>query len=509
MTPKEITNTAKVVNIVAPSNLEQDKENLNANKRKMTKTDRLLADIDEMYMTDDSAINESSSVPTEVKQKRLSNNGKENTANNIVLGNIKHINLNECLSTHKQIPETMEVDSNTELSEAKNKQIEIDENETIIKHFGALNSNHNEKTNQIIQEEEEEERDEMNALIKNGFDYNAISNDIYGIKLFSNSTYLAPFVPFNQSNNQKKFIPFFESLANLELVSQQQKTNMKCKVIAKINKFAIHSPQITNVYVYCKKCNYINFVPYHSADIHQSGIMNKILNEYNEKQNANTSNNNNMMSASTQRDTLEELPPMADHQKDESEMHAVNFSLDWFLNAKLSASAELPSSQITQSRPINNTQFAPNQQNDEQNCPIMYYECPRCAYFYNEQQQSSQDEYTTVPSTQDSLSGLLDYIYRFWFTLRDSTSKLEPCLVEGELAEKLVGSISPIKFYSNLKKSHLVYTTLRDIFADNEKYLLTIQTFHLKNTHKDVKKIDTLYKIVDIQEIKPFKAVSK
>jgi hypothetical protein len=324
-TPKEITNKPIAQNGCTANLLAQDKENnSNKNKRKMTKTDQLLADLDEMYMTDDST-NESSFQ----HQKRRSLNDKENS-NNILLGNIKPINLNECKDSHKKIAQTIEVDSNSESSELKVKQIEIDENETIIKHFGTINSNHKEQGNEI-----EEQEVKINDLNKNGFDQYEISKDICAIKLFSNKTYLAPYVNFTNSNEQTSFTPFFESLSNLELVSKQ-KNNMKCRVIAKINRFAIHSPQITNVYVYCKKCYYINFVPYHSAEIHQSEIIHKIIKEYNDKQNNSNNTNNIIMSSSTQTDTERDHIPLMTDQKDEGEMHAVNFSLDWFLNAKLS-----------------------------------------------------------------------------------------------------------------------------------------------------------------------------
>lgn len=95
----------------------------------------------------------------------------------------------------------------------------------------------------------------------------------------------------------------------------------------------------------------------------------------------------------------------------------------------------------------------------------------------------------------------LKYIYRFWFTLRDANSQLSPCLLEAKYAKSVLNSIRPIRFFTDPQKAKEVYSIINNKF--NNKYLFSIETMQPVNEEfNDSRKLNILYKIVDMLEIK-------
>ena len=169
--------------------------------------------------------------------------------------------------------------------------------------------------------------------------------------------------------------------------------------------------------------------------------------------------------------------------------HAISFNLDWLETAQPAAlNTQIMFTQPTQTIKIN----------DDQNPALMVYECPRCSLFESDMSNDDSGELQSLSLN----TPLLDYIYRFWFVLRDATSNLDPCLIEGEVAARFLNSISPEKFYSQPSSAHQVYKLLMDKF--NKKFLFTIESFKLKQSLDQTRtneQIKTLYKIVDFEEV--------
>ena len=207
-----------------------------------------------------------------------------------------------------------------------------------------------------------------------------------------------------------------------------------------------------------------------------------------------------------------------DHEK--MRKNGVNFNLDWLQTVlPVNLSTHMMFTQQTQSLGYN------TQANTANEIPVMLYECPRC--LLNESELLSDD--SASHDTSQSLSqppALLDYIYRFWFVLRDATSTLDPCLIEGDLAERFLHFVSPEKFYTIQDKAHQVYKTIHEQIS--KKFSFTIETFNLASDIIDPnqasfsanskvadlnvntqKKLNILYKIVDLEEIIPLKQSSK
>lgn len=114
-----------------------------------------------------------------------------------------------------------------------------------------------------------------------------ISSDIYKLKKLTSLTYLVPYLTSSTLDDAKKFIksvPCFNSLQYL--AEEAEKHNfLKCKVIAKIFGYSIKTcPHIGSVFVTCKKCNYVNFTPFHAASIHQEATLNDIMNDSGKQQ---------------------------------------------------------------------------------------------------------------------------------------------------------------------------------------------------------------------------------
>ena len=177
---------------------------------------------------------------------------------------------------------------------------------------------------------------------------------------------------------------------------------------------------------------------------------------------------------------------------------SINFSLEWLqtaqpagINDKITYTQHTQAISATQGKNIKEPQA------------LMDYECPRCSL--NETDMSFEESAVEQPSFSSSQPPLLDYIYRFWFVLRDATSTLDPCLMEAEMAEQFLNSISPGKFYTKSSSANQVYNLIHEQL--NKKFLFTIETYKLKeNTTKisenNVKKpVKTLYKIVNAEEL--------
>lgn len=313
-----------------------------------------------------------------------------------------------------------------------------------------------------------------------------ICPDIFKLKRLTNLTYIAPYLdlktlPGNSEYDQS--MPYYTSLKYLAEIANKR-DYLKCKVTAKLFNYSISScPHITSVFVNCKKCNYINFTPFHLASIYQSGTLNNILNNM-DSVNHCSSQISSTIPSFTCPSSMEFNEINSD---DRSLKNSVNFDLDWLQSV-------LPADFL----PITPTQTL-TQINQEDNSIVSYnYPCPRCAL--NETGEEKMDQ-----SGEDSGQLSLDYIYRFWFVLRDADSKLDPCLIEGDLALKFLESIEPIKFYTNQLKAHQVYKIIHKNF--DKKYLFTLETFKLnkgKNKRLDdlkSRRLDVLYKIVNMEEL--------
>ncbi|CAF1029090.1 unnamed protein product [Brachionus calyciflorus] len=300
----------------------------------------------------------------------------------------------------------------------------------------------------IIQEEPMIQEEEQHQIDK--YDPHEISEDIFKLKRLVNLTYLCPFINSDNLNMDEysKMYPFYTSLKHF-IQDSKSKKFLKCKVIAKLYNYStLTSPHIATVFVSCKKCNYINFTPFHLANLHHGGTLNNIMKDFNE--------------------ILEE------NQNEVLQNNWINFSLNW----------------IETVTPLQFDAMTQTQCTSEPDSQVLFnYFCPRCQFDGNETQE-------------------LDYMYRFWFTLRDKESTLDPCLLESDLAENFLDGIKAIKFYSSQAKAHQVYKNLHKNF--NKKFLFTLEAFNLNENGSldDVeeinqrgKKIRILYKIVKMEEI--------
>jgi hypothetical protein len=278
-----------------------------------------------------------------------------------------------------------------------------------------------------------------------------ICSDIFKIKRLTLLTYLVPSYSCDLKYlTNIESIPFFVSIDHLKKHAEKENF-MRCKIEAKIFKYSFNScPQMSCVFVNCKKCNYVNFTPFNLATIHQREMMNVIVKDLKSNNYENQSND-------------------LDENK-----NALNFSLNWIHSAMAEDFIE-PSLHHTSQQ---------SQQQEQNTTAIMYYSCPRCTLL-NESEENS----------------LLDYNYRFWFDLRDANSSLDPVLIEGQVAESLL-NITPIKYYTDKNKAHQVYQMHLENFE--KRYIFTIDTFKLPNEKKYHinKKLNVLYKIVDMTEIK-------
>ena len=157
---------------------------------------------------------------------------------------------------------------------------------------------------------------------------------------------------------------------------------------------------------------------------------------------------------------------------------------------------------------VTNTQFpqtfsATQAKFDKEPKALMDYECPRCSL--NESDMSFEESADELHASFSYSPPLLEYIYRFWFVVRDATSKLEPCLLEAEMAEQFLDSISPGKFYTKTTSANQVYKLIHEQF--NKKFLFTFETYKLNEDTTKLsesivnKPVTVLYKIVGAEEL--------
>lgn len=297
-----------------------------------------------------------------------------------------------------------------------------------------------------------------------------ISQDIFMLNKLVNLTYICPFLsPSSLSFSDQMFhkqCPFYTNIKNL-IEDSMSKPYIRCKVIAKLyNYSASSSPHISMVFLKCRKCHYLNFTPIHLACAYQPAHLNNLLNIPEVKsQIPGTMEHNGSLN-----------PFEAKENMDGDTKKCVNFSLDWLETAM----------------PDNFDSITFSQQ-DNQSVINYAYVCPRCSYNREETQEKQ----------------FLDYIYRLWFVLRDADAKLDPCLIEDDVALKFLDRIEPIKFYTNQLKGHQVYKIIHKNF--NKKFLFTLEFFNLKlirnEQEKDkrgiqsAKRLDCVYKIVNLEEL--------
>lgn len=113
-------------------------------------------------------------------------------------------------------------------------------------------------------------------------DTEEISSDIFKLKKLTKYTYLVPYLVSSSILGMDKFtksVPWFNSLDYLS--EEAEKHNfLKCKAKATLVGYSLNAcPQIGVVFVSCKKCNYINFAPFHAARIHRKATFNNAISD--------------------------------------------------------------------------------------------------------------------------------------------------------------------------------------------------------------------------------------
>lgn len=515
----------------------------------LSQVENLLADQESKYMTDDESSSEEEPARKKMSLSPQKKSNIENTNNTMSLRSSprKQTVITNAESNSKKTPENTSTkqrsislspqkltvsdqnDNNKRLSASPTKRKSTQLTKTPIKTTSSSDRTSDSparksirlsaspiKSSTIITSTLVEEMDSEEVVLKEtetnntSKDENAkidpfqISEDIFKFKRLANLTYFVPFMQKKAENpNDLAFIPFFNSLEYLakEAANRDQ---MKCKVVAKLFNYSVSTcPSIASVFVHCKKCDYINFTPFHLANIYHSSTLSFIINdlalatsslERIPDTSTQMNNNNNQTTGNTQ-DLADDL----EIDQDQSYNQAINFNFNWLETAMPTTSQTIQYTQaMTQNPKAANYSSNNNQQQDN----ILYkYHCPRCLLTMNSESEEFCDD--------------LDFMYRFWFVLRDASSRLNPCLLEGEFAEKFLENIAPIKFYTNQTKSHQVYKIIHKNF--NKKFLFTIETFKCGNSNSKktattpnnnnnnnsskAKSVDVLYKIVDMEEI--------
>ena len=124
-------------------------------------------------------------------------------------------------------------------------------------------------------------------------DAKEISSDIFKLKKLTALTYLVPCLTSSSieevsSTIERPLVKSMPHFLSLDYLAEEagQRHYMKCKVTAKLYSYSLKTnPHISTVFVNCKKCNYINFTPFHLANIHQGATLSKILNDVDKTQN--------------------------------------------------------------------------------------------------------------------------------------------------------------------------------------------------------------------------------
>lgn len=308
-----------------------------------------------------------------------------------------------------------------------------------------------------------------------------ICPEIEKLKRLVKLTYLAPYFELSAEDANEAYLPHYYSLQYLK-EDAEQSDYLKCQVTAKLFSYSISScPHIGSVFVYCKKCAYVNFIPFHLSNIYQEPYLKIVLKQTNDENDQNYT----------------QFDPSAPNTYDMAKRRAVNYSLEWLKTAF----------------PVGTSQLQPTQPSKHSNqgddgVLVYKYACPRCE-LNNETSRSSQSQvdHSQTQSTGDVT--LLDYMYRFWFKLRDLDTMLDPCLMEADVALKFLHGIDPLKFFTNQAKSNTVYKLIHQ--SMDKKYLFTFETFKLSHdlggnrnetakNQVDSRKPKILYKIIDFEQ---------
>jgi hypothetical protein len=219
-------------------------------------------------------------------------------------------------------------------------------------------------------------------------DSREISKQLFRVKRLLFTTHAVPFITIDSNYlTQTYFYNSLQCLVDQAQLVDQMRSHVICTVY---NYSFLNCLPMTSVFVHCKNCDYINFTPLNLASAHHKPTVNQLLREL-----ASSKNNEDEIN------NLNEL----------RRENAVNFSLNWIYEA-------LPNDLQTQT-------CIQNEGNGIEETPIMFYQCPRCLY---NQQQENNDETSEIQ--------MLEYIYRFWFKLRDENSQIDFCLMESDTAEK-------------------------------------------------------------------------
>lgn len=91
-------------------------------------------------------------------------------------------------------------------------------------------------------------------------------------------TYLVPFLS-TKSISGAKYLPYFLSLSGLKEEAVKNKF-MKAKIEARIFDYSLQAPPYASIYVRCRKCQYINFAPFHCVRALQPSFLNYMLKNY-------------------------------------------------------------------------------------------------------------------------------------------------------------------------------------------------------------------------------------
>ena len=247
------------------------------NEAKKSHVDCLLEDDENMYSSDDES--------TEVAKKKAEKN-KENT-------NIISIKSPIMLNTQsKSIPEDV-VKNYINSAEATKKTQNVPSTSSNFNILNTLedpdlvqtNTNQSAKASDANPSVNQSKEVFINGIFPYAkrfkkMDVTEISSDIYKLQKLARFTYLVPYLSSSGLDEAKKFTvsyPFFTSLEYL--ANETSKHNYsKSKVIAKMFSYSIRTcPLIGSVFVNCKKCNYINFTPFHLASIYQADTLTNIM----------------------------------------------------------------------------------------------------------------------------------------------------------------------------------------------------------------------------------------
>lgn len=144
-------------------------------------------------------------------------------------------------------------------------------------------------------------------------------------------------------------------------------------------------------------------------------------------------------------------------------------------------------------------------ESSDRNVKVPNYHCPRCELTCP--CSRCTDEYDSKDEViQVQADSVLEYIYRFWFYLRDNSGNLEPVLFEGDEAKKFLDNINPIDFFTSKKDRNTVF--MKIYISLNLNCLFTIESFRLRSadqtSDEDLiknRQLKTLYKIVEVKKL--------